>query len=34
MWDIKDKNIKKWGWSLIPDNLKALYTEVWGEQNF
>ncbi len=34
MWDIKDKKVKKWGWSLFPNNLKALYREVWGEPDF
>ena len=34
MWDIKDKKILKWGWSLIPENLKELYKEVWGEPDF
>ncbi|WP_019865347.1 DUF7674 family protein [Methylovulum miyakonense] len=34
MWDIKDKEKLKWGWSLIPENLKELYKETWGEPDF
>ena len=31
MWDIKDKNTKKWGWSRLPTNLRGLYRKMWGE---
>lgn len=34
MWDIRDKKTLKWGWGLIPDNLKALYKKMWGEPRF
>lgn len=30
MWNIKDKAIFEWGWALIPDNLKQIYTGMWG----
>ena len=33
MWDIKDRKLKSWGWKLIPENLKKLYEDMWGEQN-
>jgi hypothetical protein len=31
LWDIRDNELKKWGWSLMPKNLQALYAEVWDE---
>ncbi|AJQ95608.1 hypothetical Protein YC6258_03572 [Gynuella sunshinyii YC6258] len=34
MWDIKDKKAKQWGWSLLPNNLRALYREMWGDSDF
>jgi hypothetical protein len=34
LWDIKDSELRKWGWSLIPENLKELYIGVWGAQRF
>ncbi len=34
MWDIKDNQLKKQGWKLIPANLKALYIALWGEWPF
>lgn len=33
MWNL-DKQGKKWGWSLIPANLKELYNGMWGEPDF
>jgi hypothetical protein len=32
LWDIKDSELRKWGWSLIPENLRELYVGVWGAQ--
>lgn len=29
-----DKESKKWGWSLIPRNLKDLYIKMWGSPKF
>jgi len=34
MWDIKDENIKREGWKLIPANLQSLYVAMWGEKPF
>lgn len=34
LWDIKDNELRKWGWSLIPKNLQDLYIGVWGAQRF
>ncbi len=34
MRDIKDKKLKRQGWKLIPENLKALYIAMWGKQDF
>lgn len=33
MWDIKERNIKSWGWKLFPRNIKALYEAMWGKQS-
>ena len=33
MWNLDDKK-KKWGWSLIPNNLRKLYVAMWGEPSF
>jgi hypothetical protein len=33
-WDIKDKKTLKWDWNLIPENLKELYRETWGDPDF
>ena len=30
MWNLDDKT-KKWGWSLVPANLKKLYLAMWRE---
>lgn len=34
MWDIKDDKLRKYGWSLLPPNLKSLYIDMWGEKPF
>lgn len=34
LWNIKDNKRKKWGWSLIPSELKTLYVKIWGEPKF
>jgi hypothetical protein len=34
MWDIQDHKTRRWGWSIIPENLKVLYQEMWGEPKF
>lgn len=34
LWDVQDSRIKKRGWSIIPENLKALYVDMWGEPAF
>ena len=31
LWDVKDKSTLRFGWDLIPDNLKNLYIEMWGK---
>ncbi|PSF14879.1 DUF7674 family protein [Marinobacter shengliensis] len=33
MWNL-DKQGKKWGWGLIPPNLKELYIGMWGDPDF
>ena len=33
MWDMKDEE-KKQGWLLIPQNLRNLYIEMWGNKPF
>ena len=30
MWDLGAAQ-KKWGWTLVPENLRALYRAMWGE---
>jgi len=34
LWDIKDMERKKWGWSLIPKPLQEGYIALWGESTF
>lgn len=34
MWDVKDPKMKREGWKLIPENLRALYLQMWGKQSF
>jgi len=34
MWDIEDKSILKYGWNLMPNNLKKLYTDMWEKKPF
>lgn len=34
MWDIKDERVKREAWKLVPENLKRLYVEMWGEKPF
>jgi hypothetical protein len=34
MWDVKDSKMKRESWRLMPDNLRALYVGMWGEQAF
>jgi hypothetical protein len=34
MWDIKDDRIKREGWKVIPENLRALYVAMWGHRPF
>ncbi len=33
MWNL-DKQGKKWGWGLVPPNLKELYIGMWGDPDF
>lgn len=30
LWDLNAAQ-KKWGWTLMPENLRALYRAMWGE---
>ena len=34
MWDVKDPKMMREGWKLIPENLRALYVQMWGERPF
>lgn len=34
MWDVGDEKLKREGWRLIPDNLRALYVAMWGHPPF
>jgi len=34
MWDVKDPKMKREGWKPIPENLCALYVQMWGRQAF
>lgn len=34
MWDIKDRNLRSRGWQLFPQNLKKLYENFWGKQDW
>ena len=34
MWDIKDVKMKREGWKLMPENLRALYVQMWGQKPF
>jgi len=34
MWDVKDQRMKREGWKLVPNNLRTLYIDMWGEQAF
>lgn len=34
MWDVKDAKAKHEGWKLVPENLRALYVQMWGQQPF
>ncbi len=34
MWDIKDDKVKREGWELMPENLRSLYVEMWGQKPF
>jgi len=34
MWDLKDESLKRQGWSIIPANLRSLYSAMWGERGF
>ena len=34
LWGIKDLKQKKWGWSLLPEEIKSLYVAMWGEPKF
>ena len=33
MYDLDDTS-KKWGWSLVPENLRELYVGMWGRPKF
>ncbi|MDQ8020708.1 MAG: hypothetical protein REI94_02640 [Moraxellaceae bacterium] len=30
MWDLQDKELKHWGYSLFPPEVRRLYTDMWG----
>jgi hypothetical protein len=34
MWDVKDPEMKREGWKLMPENLRALYLQMWGKRAF
>jgi hypothetical protein len=34
MWDIEDEKVKAEGWKLVPENLRKLYVEMWGQRPF
>ncbi|MBB2488123.1 hypothetical protein H5407_23090 [Mitsuaria sp. WAJ17] len=33
VYDLDEKS-KKWGWTIIPEDLRALYVAMWGQPRF
>ena len=34
MWDVRDDERKAEGWKHVPENLRQLYIQMWGERPF